>query len=209
MPAGLAQLQAKNIRLMNEILPEYGTGSDALRNYSQSRGSYLNPLDSDFGLELMAERSRIDRSKAADAASPEERDTSELEAERQKLLDDSLQRGADRMTAMYANLGYGAPPPQFGELSTGEQLFAQTGQAAPPPAYANLLANPAIAQALQQGGIQAAPTSLEEIVKAKTEEIRGAAEGGLIKRYDLGGLVNNMLLQASRTRQNIPNNAVS
>ena len=108
---------------------------------------------------------------------------------------------------MYANLGWGAPPPQYGELSTGEQLFPE-GQREVPPAWAGLLSNPAVAQAVGQGGIPAAQPSLEEIVDARAEEIRTAAKGGLIKRYDLGGLVNNMLLQASRSRDNIPSNTV-
>jgi hypothetical protein len=207
MAGDIAKLYEEKIGFMNQMLPEYGMGGDALRNYLRSRGSSLNPLDRNFDSQVIAERFRMDKSNASQATEPEARDTSELEKERQKLLDDSIQRGADRMTAMYANLGWGAPPPQYGELSTGEQLFPE-GQREVPPAWAGLLSNPAVAQAVGQGGIPAAQPSLEEIVNARAEEIRTAAKGGLIKRYDLGGLVNNMLLQASRSRDNIPSNTV-
>ena len=38
------QLYAEKIGFMNQMLPEYGMGGDALRNYFRSRGSNLNPL---------------------------------------------------------------------------------------------------------------------------------------------------------------------
>lgn len=204
---GLGHLYARNVRFMNEILPEYGFGGDALHRYAQSRSSRLNPLSPDFAMEVVAERARLDRSKAEAAPEPEARDTSELEAKRQKDLDDTIRRGEERMAAMYANLGWGAPPPQYGELSTGEQLFPE-GQREVPSVWAGLLSNPAVAQAVGQGGIPAAQPSLEDVVNVRAEEIRTAAKGGLIKRYDLGGLVNAMLLQASRSRDNIPSNTI-
>ena len=214
MAGGLEQLYAKNIGFMNQMLPEYGVGGDALRKYGRDRGSHLNPLSKDFRFEVMAERNRMDRQAPAPAAPAERSGPSveQLEETRQKLLDDSIQRGADRMAAMYANLGWGAPPPQYGELSTGEQLFPATPGTPQEvsPAYASLLGIPAVAQAVGQGGAPAAPQpSLEEQVRTQAEEIRTAAKGGLIRKYDLGGLVNNMLLQASRTQKNIPSNAVS
>ena len=213
--AGIVYQANKGISLMNQILPEYGSGADALRKYHQSRGHSLgNPADPGFAGKLMAERARIDRQAPAPAAPAERSGPSkeELEKERQELLDASIQRGAERMSAMYANLGWGAPPPQYGELSTGEQLFPATPGTPQQvsPAYAGLLGIPAVAQAVGQGGAPAAPQpSLEEQVRVQAEEIRTAAKGGLIRKYDLGGLVDNMLLQASRTQKNIPSNAVS
>jgi hypothetical protein len=60
--------------------------------------------------------------------------------------------------------------------------------------------------------------NLQARVNQQAQEIRAqqpqaepvqAAQGGLINRYDLGGIVNNMMLQASRSRDNIPSNAIS
>ena len=143
---------------------------------------------------------------------PEERDTSELEAEIKALTEGAQQRGADRMAAMYALLGWGTPPPQFGSATEGgDQFFTEQVTANQIPAYAALLNDPSVIQALGSSN-QAAPTNrpdLRQLVQQRAEEIRTASKGGMINRYDLGGLVNNMLLQAARTRDNIPSNAVS
>ena len=143
---------------------------------------------------------------------PEERDTSELEAEIKALTEGAQQRGADRMAAMYALLGWGTPPPQFGSATEGgDQFFTEQVTADQVPAYAALLNDPSVIQALGSSN-QAAPTNrpdLRTVVQERAEQIRTAAKGGMINRYDLGGLVNNMLLQAGRTRDNIPSNAVS
>jgi hypothetical protein len=144
---------------------------------------------------------------------PEVRDTSELEAEIKALTEGAQQRGADRMAAMYANLGWGTPPPQFGSATEGgDQFFTKQVTADQIPAYARLLNDPTIIQALGGGSSAPVPTArpdLRAVVQERAEEIRGNAKGGMINRYDLGGLVNNMLLQAGRTRDNIPTNAVS
>ena len=149
---------------------------------------------------------------AAVVEEPEERDTSELEAEIAALTAGAQQRGADRMAAMYANLGWGTPPPQFGSATEdGEQFFTEQITANQMPAYAGLLNDPSVIQALGSSN-QAAPTNrpdLRQQVQQRAEEIRTASQGGMINRYDLGGLVNNMLLQAGRSRDNIPSNAVS
>ena len=149
---------------------------------------------------------------AAVVEEPEERDTSELEAEIAALTAGAQQRGADRMAAMYANLGWGTPPPQFGSATEdGEQFFTEQITANQMPAYAALLNDPSVIQALGSSN-QAAPTNrpdLRQQVQQRAEEIRTASQGGMINRYDLGGLVNNMLLQAGRSTDNIPSNAVS
>ena len=117
------------------------------------------------------------------------------------------------MAAMYANLGWGTPPPQFGSATEGgDQFFTKQVTADQIPVYARLLNDPTIIQALGGGSSAPAPTArpdLRAIIQERAEEIRGNAKGGMINRYDLGGLVNNMLLQAGRTRDNIPTNAVS
>ena len=143
---------------------------------------------------------------------PEERDTSELQAEIAALTAGDQQRAADRMAAMYANLGWGPPPPQFGSATEGgDQFFTEQVTANQMPAYAALLNDPSVIQALGSSN-QAAPTNrpdLRQQVQQRAEEIRTASQGGMINRYDLGGLVNNMLLQAGRSTDNIPSNAVS
>jgi len=209
--ADIAQRAAGDMAFFQQMLPEY----TSVQHLNQSKGgSYAQAGQPGFRGAIMAERMRMDKEARTPEPEPVERDLSEDIAERQKDLDDTLTRGAERQTAMYANLGYGAPPSQYGQLSTGEQLFPQNASPQGVPAYANLLGNPAIAQALQQSGLQAvsatqAPQSLQNQVNTRAQEIRTAAQGGLIKRYDLGGLVNTMLLQASRSRDSIPSNAVS
>ena len=77
-------------------------------------------------------------------------------------------------------------------------------------------AGPAIQIGLEQTQPDAGstPPGLLERVTGIAQQLRPpeptqtAAEGGLVGRYDLGGLVNSMLLQASRSTDNIPTNMV-
>ena len=171
-----------------------------------------NQLRSGAGMQAQLNAGIGGRQQAAPESEPEERDTSALQAEIAALTAGAQQRGADRMAAMYANLGWGTPPPQFGSATEGgDQFFTEQVTADQVPAYAALLNDPSVIQALGSSN-QAAPTNrpdLRTVVQERAEQIRTAAKGGMINRYDLGGLVNNMLLQAGRSRDNIPSNAVS
>ena len=182
-----------------------------------------NQIRSGAGMQAQLNAGIGGRQQAAPESEPEERDTSALQAEIAALTAGAQQRGADRMAAMYANLGWGTPPPQFGSATEGgDQFFTEQVTPDQIPAYQGLLpasvnprsfeATQAVMQALGGGSSAPVPTNrpdLRTVVQERAEEIRGNAKGGMINRYDLGGLVNNMLLQAGRTRDNIPSNAVS
>jgi len=212
-PLDMQQIQ-KNQRLFESVL---GNDYDDIRHLNQSRGyNVLGGLGNpNFSDAVFEERFRLDASRQDEEAPTEERDTSELEAEIAALTAGAQQRGADRMAAMYANLGWGTPPPQFGSATEGgDQFFTEQVTADQVPAYANIRTHPAVYQALgaPPGTTVPIPTqrkNLRQVVQERAGEIRGNAKGGMINRYDLGGLVNNMLLQAGRTRDNIPTNAVS
>jgi hypothetical protein len=120
---------------------------------------------------------------------------------------------------MYAALGYGPVGPRYGETSSGEEFFP--GSTSVPiseiPAWRGLAAGPAgpsIEAGLNTNVTGQTPVNLLERVAAIADQIgldqgtRTAAHGGLVGRYDLGGLVDSMMLQASRSRENIPSNMV-
>ena len=153
--------------------------------------------------------------------------TEEEIAERQAKLDQRILAGRDRYLAALQSLGYGPPQALYGETSTGEQLFPEGRTGEQIPAWSGLFGSPAgesirVALGSDQPAQPAQPgqpsAGLLERVAAIAEGLRPqepteppaqtAAHGGLIGRYDLGGLVNAMMLQASRSRDNIPSNMV-
>jgi len=153
--------------------------------------------------------------------------TEEEIAERQAKLDARILAGRDRYLAALQSLGYGPPQALYGETSTGEQLFPEGRTGEQIPAWSGLFGSPAgesirVALGSDQPAQPAQPgqpsAGLLERVAAIAEGLRPqepteppaqtAAHGGLIGRYDLGGLVNAMMLQASRSRDNIPSNMV-
>lgn len=208
--ADAAAKAAADIAFFQQMLPEY----TSVRHLNQSKGSnYAQAGQPGFQGAIMAERMRMDKEAQTPEPAAVERDTSELADEIAGLTAGAQQRGADRMGAMYANLGWGTPPPQFGSATEGgEQFFTEQVTANQMPAYARLRNDPTIIQALGGGSSAPVPTArpdLQRQVQQRAQEIRTASQGGAINRYDLGGLVNNMLLQAGRSRDNIPSNAVS
>ena len=144
--------------------------------------------------------------------------TPEEIAERAAKLDARLQAGAERLKSMYASLGYGPVGPRYGETSDGTQLFPGSTPVAIDqiPAWRGLLGSPA-GPAIQVGLEQTQPTGgtpqglLErvQLIANSLRPVEEAATGGEVRNYDLGGLVNSMLLQAARSRDNIPTNMVS
>jgi len=147
--------------------------------------------------------------------------TEEEIAERQAKLDARILAGRDRYLAALQSLGYGPPQALYGETSTGEQLFPTGRTIDEIPAWRGLAAGPAgpsIEAGLNTNVTGQTPVGLLERVAAIAEGLRPqepteppaqtAAHGGLIGRYDLGGLVNAMMLQPSRSRDNIPSNMV-
>ena len=144
--------------------------------------------------------------------------TPEEIAERQAKLDAAIQRGADRLRAIHASLGYGPVGPRYGETSDGTKLFPGSTPVAIDqiPAWRGLLGSPA-GPAIQVGLEQTQPTGgtpqglLErvQLIANSLRPVEEAATGGEVRNYDLGGLVNSMLLQAARSRDNIPTNMVS
>jgi len=148
--------------------------------------------------------------------------TEEEIAERQAKLDATIRRSGKRYRQALASLGYGPPQALYGETSTGEQLFPTGRTIDEIPAWRGLAAGPAgpsIEAGLNTNVTGQTPVNLLERVAAIAEKIRTpeaqfpptvqpAAHGGLVGRYDLGGLVDSMMLQASRSRENIPSNMV-
>ena len=136
---------------------------------------------------------------------------------------------------MYSSLGF-ATPAMYGEDTEGNPLFTGSTNISDQSGWAQYQGNQSpvgqiVNQALgavpptaqqQLAGIPASlgpQQSLTDRVFQQAQDLRAqspqgapvqqAAQGGAINRYDLGGLVNSMILQASRTRNNIPSNAVS
>jgi hypothetical protein len=143
--------------------------------------------------------------------------TEEEIAERQAKLDARILAGRDRYLAALQSLGYGPPQALYGETSTGEQLFPTGRTIDEIPAWRGLAAGPSgpsIEAGLNTNVTGQTPVNLLERVAAIADQIgldqgtRTAAHGGLVGRYDLGGLVDSMMLQASRSRENIPSNMV-
>ena len=156
-------------------------------------------------------------------------------AERKALLDATYDRSKRRLDAMYSSLGF-ATPAMYGEDTEGNPLFTGSTNISDQSGWAQYQGNQSpvgqiVNQALgavpptaqqQLAGIPASlgpQQSLTDRVFQQAQDLRAqspqgapvqqAAQGGAINRYDLGGLVNSMMLQASRTRNNIPSNAVS
>ena len=156
-------------------------------------------------------------------------------AERKALLDATYDRSKRRLDAMYSSLGF-ATPAMYGEDTEGNPLFTGSPNISDQSGWAQYQGNQSpvgqiVNQALgavpptaqqQLAGIPASlgpQQSLTDRVFQQAQDLRAqspqgapvqqAAQGGAINRYDLGGLVNSMMLQASRTRNNIPSNAVS
>tara|TARA_R100000306_G_C4367759_1_gene138476 strand:- start:1026 stop:1775 length:750 start_codon:yes stop_codon:yes gene_type:complete len=215
------QLAQKNKRLFDQVLGD--TYRDT-RHLNQSRGYNVlgHFTDPNFSDNLFAERFRLDASRQDEPVEDVASVSTEDEiAERQARLDERIQAGADRYKAAQIPLGYGPVGPRYGQTSDGTQLFP--GSTPTPiseiPAWAGLRSGPA-KQAIGVGLEQtqpdtgSTPVSLLERVTGIAEQIRPseqtqtAAQGGLVGRYDLGGLVNSMLLQASRSTDNIPTNMV-
>ncbi len=204
----------KGISLMNQILPEYGSGADALRKYHQSRGHSLgNPADPGFAGKLMAERARIDRQAPAPAA-PAER-SAQVKKNWKKNVKNFLMllsKGVLIECLRCMPIWVGALHlhntvnfPQENNFSSNTRNSSTSFSC-----ICWFIRYSCCSASCRSRRRTSAPQpSLEEQVRVQAEEIRTAAKGGLIRKYDLGGLVDNMLLQASRTQKNIPSNAVS
>ena len=214
-----------NLALFNQVLGDtYGQGDDGIRKLNRSRGyNVLGGLGSQsFSDALFAERFRLDASRQDEPVEEDSNEPTEDEIrERAARLDERILAGANRYKSANQALGYGPIGPQYGQTSDGTQLFP--GSTPTPiseiPAWAGLRsgpAGPAIQIGLEQTQPDAGsiPAGLLERVTGIAQQIRPpeptetAAQGGLVGRYDLGGLVNSMMLQASRSTANIPTNMV-
>lgn len=156
-------------------------------------------------------------------------------AERKALLDETYNRSKRRLDAIYASLGF-ATPAMYGEDTEGNPLFTGSPNISDQSGWAGYQGNQSpVGQIVNQALGAVPPTaqqqlagipsslgqqqSLTDRISQQAQDLRAqspqgapvqqAAQGGVINRYDLGGLVNSMMLQASRTRNNIPSNAVS
>ena len=145
-------------------------------------------------------------------------------AERKANLDATYDRSKQRLAAMYANLGF-TPPAMYGENTDGNPLFTGSTNISDQAGWAGYQGNQSPTGQIVNQALGAVPAqqlapqqNLQARVNQQAQEIRAqqpqaepvqAAQGGLINRYDLGGIVNNMMLQASRSRDNIPSNAIS
>ena len=165
----------------------------------------------------------------APAAAPEPEPEPEFDveaylAERKANLDATYDRSKQRLAAMYANLGF-TPPAMYGENTDGNPLFTGSTNISDQQGWAGYQGNQSPTGQIVNQALGAVPAqqlapqqNLQARVNQQAQEIRAqqpqaepvqAAQGGLINRYDLGGIVNNMMLQASRSRDNIPSNAIS
>ena len=145
-------------------------------------------------------------------------------AERKANLDATYDRSKQRLDAMYANLGF-TPPAMYGENTDGNPLFTGSTNISDQQGWAGYQGNQSPTGQIVNQALGAVPAqqlapqqNLQARVNQQAQEIRAqqpqaepvqAAQGGLINRYDLGGIVNSMMLQASRSRDNIPSNAIS
>ena len=145
-------------------------------------------------------------------------------AERKANLDATYDRSKQRLAAMYANLGF-TPPAMYGENTDGNPLFTGSTNISDQQGWAGYQGNQSPTGQIVNQALGAVPAqqlapqqNLQARVNQQAQEIRAqqpqaepvqAAQGGLINRYDLGGIVNSMMLQASRSRDNIPSNAIS
>jgi hypothetical protein len=216
-----------------QMLPEY----TSVQHLNQSKGSnYAQAGQPGFQGAIMAERMRMDKVAQTPEPEPEpEFDVEAYSAERKALLDATYDRSKRRLDAMYSSLGF-ATPAMYGEDTEGNPLFTGSTNISDQSGWAQYQGNQSpvgqiVNQALgavpptaqqQLAGIPASlgpQQSLTDRVFQQAQDLRAqspqgapvqqAAQGGAINRYDLGGLVNSMMLQASRTRNNIPSNAVS
>lgn len=207
--------------------PQYGGGPTSPYSPSESTLTFAPPPpQSRGGAPGWVTSGQVQQPVAAVAPAVEELvdeegrrlPTEEEIAERAAKLNARLRAGAERLQSMYAALGYGPVGPRYGETSSGEEFFP--GSTPVPiseiPAWRGLAAGPAgpsIEAGLNTSVTGQPPTDLLGRVAAIADEIAlgqgtRAAHGGLVGRYDLGGLVDSMMLQASRSRENIPSNMV-
>jgi len=211
-------------------IPSFQGGGGGAPGWLTSGAQYRDPNSPLYGGPPLTTTQIAQRAPRPAVTSVEEEldepnvPTEEEIAERQEKLDQRILAGRDRYLAALASLGYGPPQALYGETSTGEQLFPEGRTGEQIPAWSGLFGSPAgesIRVAL--GSDQPAQTEQPSIgllarVAAEANKFRPqeptesppqtAAHGGLIGRYDLGGLVNSMMLQASRSRDNIPSNMV-
>ena len=193
--------------------PTQTASMEAFSSRNQGRGGAPNWLTSGQYRQQPVARA----APAVVEEEPEEPNvpTEEEIAERQAKLDARILAGRDRYLAALQSLGYGPPQALYGETSTGEQLFPTGRTIDEIPAWRGLAAGPSgpsIEAGLNTNVTGQTPVNLLERVAAIADQIgldQGTrAHGGLVGRYDLGGLVDSMMLQASRSRENIPSNMV-
>ena len=221
-PSDIAQRAAADMAFFQQMLPEY----TSVQHLNQSKGgSYAQAGQPGFQGAIMAERSRMDKQAQTPEPEPEpEFDVEAYSAERKALLDETYDRSKQRLAAMYANLGF-TPPAMYGEDTDGNPLFTGSTNISDQQGWAGYQGNQSPTGQIVNQALGAFPAqqlapqqNLQARVNQQAQEIRAqqpqaepvqAAQGGLINRYDLGGIVNSMMLQASRSRDNIPSNAIS